>query len=142
MEHIIDRKSDIIFLTETWLKSDRNAITAEIKTYGYELLHDRRKGRGKERGGGVGILVISTITPKQLPTKHFASFEYTVAKISLMNKKTMFLIVIYRLQFVATAMFIEEFTELLSFYAVSNDDFVIAGDINIINIIEREELEA
>ena len=91
----------------------------------------RWKGCGKERGGGVGILVKSTITWKQLPTKHFTSFEHTVVNIPLMNKKPMFLIAIYRLQFVATTMFIEEFSELVSFYAVSNDDFVIAGDINI-----------
>ena len=55
MEHIMDRKSDIVFLTETWLQSDNNSITPEIKTYGYRLLHDRRKEREKDRGGGVGI---------------------------------------------------------------------------------------
>ena len=57
MEHILDRKSDIVFLTETWLPSDKNSITAEVKTYGYKLLHNRRKDRLKEIGGGVGILI-------------------------------------------------------------------------------------
>ena len=38
---------------ETWQQTDENAIMAEIKTYGYELLHNRRKDRVKELGGGV-----------------------------------------------------------------------------------------
>ena len=33
MEHILDCNSDIVFLTETWLQTDKNPITAEIKTY-------------------------------------------------------------------------------------------------------------
>ena len=57
MEHILDRNSDVVFFTETWLKDDKNAITAEIKTYGYKLLHNRRKEREKDGGRGVGILV-------------------------------------------------------------------------------------
>ena len=67
MEHIVDRKSDIVFLTETWLQSDKNSITAEIKTYGYKILHDRRKDRKKETGGGVGILIKAGLMAKQQP---------------------------------------------------------------------------
>ena len=89
MEHILDRDSDVVFLTETWLKDDKNAITAEIKTYGYRLLHNRRKDREKERGGGVGILVRSTLVAKQLSVKHFQSFEHTVVKMPLAKKNTL-----------------------------------------------------
>ena len=52
MEHIQDRQSDVVFLNETWLQSEKNSITAEIKTYGYELLHNIRKDREKDGGGG------------------------------------------------------------------------------------------
>ena len=48
MEHIVDRGSDIVFITETWLQSDKNSVTAEAKTYGYRLLHDKRENREKE----------------------------------------------------------------------------------------------
>ena len=140
MEHIIDRESDIVFLTETWLQSDNNSITAEIKTYGYRLLHNRREDRAKDRGGGVGILVKSKLNAKQLAAKHFSSFEHTVVKIALVNKKILFLISVYRLQFVATAIFIDEFTELLDLYTVSNENFIIAGDVNI--HVETESLYA
>ncbi len=131
MEHVLDRNSDIVFLTETWLHSDKNAITAEIKTYGYKLLHNRRKDREKVLGGGVGVVVKNSLLAKQLPVKHYTSFEHTVVKLQLANKKTLFLISMYRLQEVTISTFFNEFTELLNLYAVSHEDIVIAGDVNI-----------
>ena len=131
MEHIMDRNSDIVFLTETWLQADKNSVTAEIKTYGYELLHNRRKDRAKERGGGVGVLVKNTLSRKQLPAKHYKTFEHTIVKIQLSNNNTLYVISIYRLQEISIATFFDEFTELLNLYVVSNDNSVIAGDLNI-----------
>ena len=131
MEHILDCNSDIVFLTETWLQTDKNPITAEIKTYGYTLLHDRRKDRQKDRGGGVGILVKSNVSTKQLKVKAYVSFEHTIVQIQLCNRKLLFVISVYRLQEVAAATFFEEFTELLDSYALSNEFFIIAGDTNI-----------
>ena len=69
MEQILDRDSDLVFLTETWLTSDCNHVTAMVKTYGYEILHCRRKNREKETGGGVGVLVKLNIKRKPLKSK-------------------------------------------------------------------------
>ena len=131
MEHILDCNSDVVFLTETWLQTDENAITAEAKTYGYELLHNRRKDREKERGGGVGLLVRNNISAKQLKVKHYSSLEYTVVQIKLCNRKSIFLISFYHLQEVAVSTFVEDFTDLLNDYTIPNEHFIIAGDINI-----------
>ena len=131
MEHILDHNSDIVFLTETWLQSDENAITAETKTYGYELLHNRRKDREKERGGGVGVLVRDNISAKQLKAKHYSSLEHTVVQIRLCNKRSLFVISVYRLQEVAVSTFLEDFTDLLNDYTIPNEHFIIAGDLNI-----------
>ena len=119
------------FLTETWLQSDKNAITAEIQTYGYKLWHDRRKDREKQTGGGVGILVKFPLISKQLPVVHYTSFEHTVVKITLAKKKLLYLVSVYRLQYVSLTTFMDEFSELLDLYMISNDLCVIAGDINI-----------
>ncbi len=102
----MDRRSDIVFLTETWLQSDKNSVTAEAKSFGYKFLHDRRKDRAKEGGGGVGVLVKEALSSKQLPVKHYTSFEHTIVKISLANNKTLFVVTVYRLQFVETSTFI------------------------------------
>ena len=132
MEHIIDLDSDIVFLTETWLESDNNSVTAEVKSYGYRLLHDRRKDRDKETGGGVGILIKSKIDAKQLKVKHYTSFEHTIVKLPMKRKNQfMFLISIYRLQLISTVTFFEEFANFLDLYTISNENFIIAGDVNI-----------
>ena len=127
----MDRESDIVFLTETWLQSDTNSITAEIKTYGYKLLHDRRKDRAKERGGGVGIMIKTGLAAKQQPARHYESFEYTVVNLSLANKKKLILISIYRVLFVAEKVFLNDIAELFDEFVVSNEHIIIAGDVNI-----------
>ena len=131
MEHLTDTNPDIIFLTETWLTSEKNNITAEVKDYGYNLLHKIRKNREKDRGGGVGTMVKISRTAKQLISKDYHSFEHNVVRVQLENKKFLFLITVYRLQFVPVMEFINEFEELLEKYAVLNDDVVITGDVNI-----------
>jgi exonuclease III len=131
MEHLVDRESDIVFLTETWLQCDTNSITAEIKTYGYKLLHDRRKDRAKETGGGVGVMIKIGLAAKQQPAKHYESFEHTVVYLSLPNKKKIILISIYRVLFVAEKVFLSDLAELFDEFVVSNEHFIIAGDVNI-----------
>ena len=131
MEHILDRDSDIVFLTETWLSSDQNHVTAMIKTYDYELLHCRRKNREKETGGGVGILVKSYLKQKQLKSRRYSSFEHMEVKIFLKNNKSTILVCIYRLLFVSSVTFFEEFTHMLEILVASYDCIIIAGDVNI-----------
>ena len=114
MEHVLDSNCDIVFLTETWLQSDKNSITAEVQTYGYKLLHNRRKDRIKERGGGVGVLIKDGLIAKQLAAKHYTSFEHSIVKIQLASKDVLFIISVYRLQEVAVSTFFDEFTELLN----------------------------
>ena len=80
MEYILDRDSDVVFLSETWLRTDKNHVTGLVKTYGYELLHNRRKDREKELGGGVGILVKLNTSYKHLKWTTYTSFECTVVK--------------------------------------------------------------
>ena len=131
MEFLIDHNTDIAFITETWLKSDKNSVTAEIKNYGFELKHNIRKDREKEVGGGVGIIVKSSLVSTQMSSKQFQSFEHVLIKLSCSNNKKILLISIYRLQNISISVFYEEFTELLEMYTVLNNDFIIAGDINI-----------
>ena len=69
MEHLTDNKPDVVFLTETWLTLDQNNKAAEVKDYGYEFLQKIWKNREKERGGGVGMLVKSTMSAKPVISK-------------------------------------------------------------------------
>ena len=140
MEHLLDGNPDIILLTETWLNSEKNSITADIKDYGYVLYHKIRKKREKDRGGGVGSMVRSEIKCKPIPSKEYHSFECCVTRVPLKSNKYLLLIVVYRLQFVPVAEFLDEFNELLEVFTVLHEDFVIAGDVNI--HVETEESSA
>ena len=113
MEHVIDCDASIAFISETWMEADKNDITAIIKSYGYTLIHNRRKGREKIMGGGVGIMIKSSIIHKHLKSKMFSSFEQTMVMIKLTNNTKLILITIYRLLFASAVTFLNEFTEFL-----------------------------
>ena len=81
MEHVLDHNADIVFLTETWLESEKNHITATLKDYGYTLYHKTRTHDTKSRGGGgVGVLCSSRLDIKKrnLRLYKLQSFEYCV----------------------------------------------------------------
>ena len=131
MEHVKDHDADVMFLSETWLKSKKNEITAEVKTHGYELHHNPRKNRAKETGGGVGILVKKTMEVKPEKVKQFQTFEHSILKVCLSDKSWVSMVSIYRLDYEPIDMFFQEFTELFETLTASKDKFLIAGDINI-----------
>ena len=58
-------------------------------------------------------------------------FEHVIVKLLGTKRQSLLFIAIYRLQYVPMTVFYEEFPEFLEMYTVSNDNFVIAGDINI-----------
>ena len=73
MEQVIDYDTDVMLLSETWLKSNRNSVTATVESYCYKLHHNTRKGRAKELGGGVGILVKKCLEVKPIKVTQFQS---------------------------------------------------------------------
>ena len=129
MEHVMDYEADIVFLSETWLKSQKNEVTSIVKDYGYTLKHSIRKNRTKETGGGVGILVKKCLTCKIIKVKQFDTVELCIVKIRS-QKKWITCISIYRLDYEDKELFFKEFTELLELFTIT-EKCIIAGDINI-----------
>ena len=39
MSILLDNNIDIAFISETWLSSETNSVTAHIKSYGFDLIH-------------------------------------------------------------------------------------------------------
>ena len=131
MEHIKDYNADVVFLSETWMRSNKDDITAMIKPYGYTLVHNRRRNRDKVLGGGVGVMFKTGMSYKQISCKPFSSFEHIIVKVQLVKNTNFTLISIYRLHFVPTNVFLDEFTQLLEMLSASSEIFVLSGDINI-----------
>ena len=133
MEHVIDFDADIVFLSELWLKSDLNSITAKVKDYNYLLHHSIRKNSTKARGGGVGVLVSNRyeIKKDRCIKSIYESFEYGLYSLKLDKCEKLLLISIYRCQHINISIFFDQFTSLLEQVVTINSCFVLAGDLNI-----------
>ena len=94
MEDLLANDPKVINITETWLTSERNKTTADIKEYGFLPYHKIRKGRQKEIGGGVGVLVTADVKCKLMPTKDYVSFEFSFTRAPLSNGNFLLLIVV------------------------------------------------
>ena len=129
MEYASDNDADIMMLSETWLKTKRNEITASVKEFGYVLRHTIRKNRAKETGGGVGILLKNTITAKHLKSEPYQSFEHHAEKVKIMGNKWVTYVAIYRLLDEPIDLFFTEFSQLLELTVT--EKCIIAGDINV-----------
>ena len=130
LEHVIDHDAGIVFLSETWMEADKNDITATVKSYGYTLLHNRRKNREKEIGGGVGVMIKTSMIHKHIKCKTYTSFEHTMIRVNITKNTKLILVTIYRLQFKSAATFLKEFRDYLEMLSVMAEDFVLSGDIN------------
>ena len=131
MEHVIDYNADVVFITETWMEAEKNDVTAIIKNRGYKLLHNRRKNRDKDTGGGVGIMVRNTMKAKPQSCKSFSSFEHSMVEVKLTNNTKLVLVAIYRLQFISQCTFLEEFMDLLEMLSVMEESWIVSGDVNL-----------
>ena len=137
MEHVRDNNADIVFITETWLASERNNITATFKDYGYTLYHKIRKHDTKSRGGGVGLLCSSRldITEKNLKLYQLQSFEYCVYSLKAQNGRGKYypvvLTTLYRDQYVDIDIFLVEFEQLIQRLILTNNYLIVSGDFNI-----------
>ena len=105
MSILIDNNIDLAFISETWLSSQSNSITAHIKSYGYDFIHVFRE----KRGGGVGILwnkrVHSYITFSSV-RQDLNTFQYQ--KIVFNGTIKTDIICVYRFQETPYTLFCEE----------------------------------
>ena len=135
LEYASDSKAEVAWLSETWLKTRKNDVTAAAKDFGFILKHTIRKNRAKTTGGGVGLLIKNTLETKQVKMKQFQTFEHHALKVNMEGNEWVTLVSIYRLDYEPIDLFFTEFTQLLE--RTITEKCVIAGDINI--HCEKEE---
>lgn len=126
-EHVLDKKADIMFITETWLKPNDTAIIAEMTPPGYTYLGINRSGRG---GGGLGVLYnkFLDLTLATAPTK-FSSFEYL--EVNLRVPAPVCMVLVYRPPSKSRAIFVDEFEDLVTTLSSKPQKILIAGDFNL-----------
>ena len=131
MECLCDKNATIVFITETWLPSQNNFVTANIKSYGYDFYHNVRQDDRKKWGGGAGILCLKQYKLVKVKSPKFESFDCCICNLINNYHDKVMLIAVYRQQHVSIEIFFEEFTTLLESYCVSDNLLFIGGDVNI-----------
>ena len=126
MSTLIDNDAHLAFISETWFSSLSNSITAQIKSYGYDLIHVFRE----KRGGGAGILWKKDMQKYirfSSVKRTFDTFHYQII-IFDGTLKTNF-VCIYRFQETPYAIFCEELNSLILQLDPCNP-IILTGDFN------------
>ncbi len=133
-EQIIEKKTDMLAITETWLKSNNESVTNDLCPEGYSFIGAARKSARACRGGGVGLIYKSEYDIQTIPSDKFKSFEHL--NILLKASVPMCLSIVYRpppskKNKLTITEFLEEFELFLSDLVVSHRNLFIVGDFNI-----------
>ena len=101
-----DSDIDVAAITETWMTSERNNVTAAFKEAGYNVGHFYRNHC---KGGGVALIFKDCLCLKKSKTFNFKSFECVLVALSGFNFNALNFIVIYRHGAMPNVTFLEEF---------------------------------
>ena len=128
-DFINNNKSDIIAVTETWLRpDDTDSFIASVTPPGYKCTH---VPRAEGRGGGVGFFICDDIDFKVLPQPCFNTFESISVHLSTGNAQDIVFHTVYRPPNVSKANFIEDFSSFVEGAALSCCENIILGDLNL-----------
>ena len=126
--HILeDNDIEISFLTETWLQSQNNHVTALLLEAGYKISHYHRSA---EKGGGVAIITRAHFVSKNEKTFHYQTFECLTQTLKILKVGLITLVILYRKGKESNAQFIAEFYQLTEFLQSNFTNFLICGDFN------------
>ena len=124
-DHILDKRIDIMCLSETWHRPEVYLALNEACPPGY-IYHEKARSTG--RGGGLAILHRDDLELTPLPLPKFSSFECLAAKCN--PPRAMTILVIYRPPKPNPA-FVPELHDLLTTLCATSTNMVILGDMNI-----------
>ena len=132
-----DNSIDICCLSETWLQSQKNTVTANLREAGYRIYHFNRT---KKIGGGVAVLSKYEYKPKLEKSFNYTSFECIIQTLKTSSiSANLTIIVVYRLD-VSFPLFLDEFNAFVEYVKLKFKYFVMCGDFNIhVNKSTRNE---
>ena len=131
IQFLEDNSIDICLLTETWLKTQNNFVTALLKEAGYKITHCVRQNK---KGGGVAIVSKHIFETKYEKLVEYNSFECIIQSFRIKNVSSSFtVILIYRPESQSDnlTMFLDEFYNLTEYAQLNFKHFIICGDLNI-----------
>ncbi|XP_037832675.1 uncharacterized protein LOC119617245 [Kryptolebias marmoratus] len=125
-DFITEHNIDVLFLTETWLNDNNEAIVLiESAPPTYNFLSEKRKHK---KGGGVASIFKNTINCSKISLGNFTSFEYL--GIEVKGHKRTLTLTLYKTP-TYEKNFFTDLNELLSLICIDYDCLIIVGDFNI-----------
>ena len=134
MPYADDKGIDMIFIQETWIRKSDGHLITYIKEHGYvPILY--RKTRRLDLGGGVAVLHKQNLKVQNISCNKFRSFEHIECQVHTEQGPIKF-VNVYRPDYskknrYTVKKFLQEFSELLSGYAISDMPCFLIGDYNI-----------
>ena len=122
-----DEDIHIAAITETWMTSLQNAVTAEIREKGYNIHHFVRDNK---RGGGVALIYKDVFNLKNAKVHNFDTFECVVASIQS-NFCNLNVVIVYRFCELNRSLFLSEFYNFLDSIYLDFSNLIILGDFNL-----------
>ena len=134
MTYLIENKSDILCVQETWLRKSDGAIIKEIKEYGFKIFTVRKR-RNIDLGGGVATIFPKNLKVIAMKSEAYKSFEHLVCKV-FTSTGYIILVNVYRPEYseknrYTVKNFLTDFSLLLESFAVNTCPIVIVGDFNL-----------
>ena len=123
-----DENLDVAAVTETWLTSQHNNTTAQLKEKGYQIHHFNRE---EKKGGGVALILKNQF--KLLDSKTFTceTFECILVSTSCTSSRHLNFIVLYRYCELTPSRFLTEFYNFMDKIYTEFSNVIILGDFNL-----------
>ena len=123
-----DEDLDIAAVTETWMSSQQNNITAELRDIGYNIFHFNRDTR---KGGGVALIFKKDFKFVSGKTFKFETFECILVSIACRTSAQVNFIVVYRFCEITPSPFLTEFYDFIETIFIDLRQIIILGDFNL-----------
>ena len=124
---VVDKKFDILIITETWLSNSDQSIIGELIPNGYAFRHKFRENR---KGGGICVICRNSIKLVMIErdTTSFESLEFT----AIIDNHTSFHILgLYRPPDSNKTLFLDELSDIIVDIALKPQEPLILGDFNL-----------
>lgn len=93
LDYVCKCKADLFAVTETWLRSDDDAVRIEASPSGYKLVDHPRVGH---RGGGTVLPYCDSFCVTKMNTGEKKSFEFSECTMQSSSSHKLRVVILYR----------------------------------------------
>ena len=125
---LLEEDLDMVFITETWFKSQQNNCTSTLRENGYSIFHFNRTDRG---GGGVAFIYKDCLKLSGGKCYNYDTSECIVGSMTCITSKKITFVLVYRFTELAPSLFLTEFYTFIEKVFVQFNNLIILGDFNL-----------